>query len=107
MEYVQIIFLGQQKLPEYYWNNTAEEMRHEREFIRWYHIVRNGSYQAGDGFIASNNVQSAFGCPRNLEVYSCHCFYNDGAGHYYDDNSISIEEYLEDDCLNLTEIYEY
>ena len=97
---IQLIFLGKQKQPLY--GRTDEDRENEK--IKWYKIIPEGGYRVGDGFLTTTEEQYAFGCPRKMEVYKIHTFEEED-GFTLDNDLISLEDYINDYCMNLIEIY--
>jgi hypothetical protein len=101
MNKVQLIFLGKQKQP--YYGKTDEDV--ENEVIKFYKVIYSGNYRVGDGVIATTTQQFAFGCSRNLEVYKIHQF-EDIDGYILDNDLVSLDDYIEEHCSDLIEIYD-
>ena len=97
---IQLIFLGKQKQPS--WGRTEEDKI--AEVIKWYKVVPQGGYRVGDGIAATITEQYAFGCPRNLEIYKIREFEEEN-GFTCDSNLIPLEEYIDEYCSELMEIY--
>ena len=100
MKKIQLVFLGKQKQPLY--GKTDEDIVNEK--IKWYRVVPEGGYRVGDGMLTTIDEQSAFNCPRSLEVYKVHTFIEED-GFTLDNNLISLEDYIDEYCSELIEIY--
>jgi len=99
----QLIFLSVAKQPEYCHSQEWYDDAERQEKIKYYHIVRGGGYRIGDGFRTSLDMQSAFGCPVNLEVYSIHNFWEED-GICIDNDLVELDDYIFDNCDGLYEI---
>ena len=97
---IQLVFFGKQKQPLY--GRNDEDIKNE--VIKWYKIVPEGGYRVGDGILATTDEQYAFGCPRNLEVYRVHTFEEED-GFTCDKDLISLDDYIDDYCFDLIELY--
>ena len=98
---IQLVFLGPVKEPEYC--HEADWYNPDAEKIKYYHIVRGGGYRIGDGFRTSLDMQSAFGCSRNLEVYRVHHFLEED-DYCIDNDLVTLDDYIVENCDGLYEI---
>ena len=95
---IEVVLLGPQKQPSYCYD-------HDFEQVRWYKICYNSSHRVGDGMVSTFNEQCAFGCPRNLEVYGGHSFIEED-GCTLDNDLVSLEDWIGENCQGLMEIYD-
>jgi hypothetical protein len=100
---VQLLFLGPVKQPEYSHGQDWYDEFEYNEKIKYYHISHNGDYRVGDGFRTTLEMQSAFGCSRNLEVYRIHSFLEED-DYCIDNDLVTLDDYIFDNCDGLYEI---